>query len=126
MTSKLRNVLLGLAGLAALALGAGAIAQAGDQKTGAPSGTPAAQAPGSDDGSDAGDRDKAITGSALNRASRVALQETGGGKVTETEKGDEESYYQVEVTLPNGKQTDVNLDRSFNVVKTKTEGPDSD
>lgn len=67
-----------------------------------------------------------ITGPALDRATRVALQETGGGRVTETEVNDEESYYQVEVTRDDGTQVDVNLDRQFNVVKTKTEGSDSE
>ncbi len=55
--------------------------------------------------------DKAITGSALDRASQAALKETGGGKVTETEAGDEESYYEVEVTKADGSQVDVQLDR---------------
>jgi uncharacterized membrane protein YkoI len=36
--------------------------------------------------------------------------------VTETEVDDEESYYEVEVTLDDGSQVDVQLDRSFNVV----------
>ena len=36
--------------------------------------------------------------------------------MTETEVGDEESYYEVEVTLDNGSQVDVQLDESFNVV----------
>ena len=62
-----------------------------------------------------------ITGDALTKASAVALAQTGGGRVTETEVNDEESYYQVEVTLDSGKQVDVNLDENFNVVKTKTD-----
>ena len=40
----------------------------------------------------------------------------GGGSVTETETGDEESYYEVEVTRDDGSQVDVQLDRQFNVV----------
>jgi uncharacterized membrane protein YkoI len=64
-----------------------------------------------DDGSD-----RAIAGQALERASAAALAETGGGKVTETEVGDEESYYEVEVTLRDGRQVDVQLDRDFQVV----------
>jgi hypothetical protein len=51
------------------------------------------------------------------------LAYTGGGEVTETEVGDEDSYYEVEVTLDNGKQTDVQLDENFNVV---TGMPDSE
>jgi len=58
-----------------------------------------------------------ITGDALTKASAAALAYTGEGKVTETEVGDEDSYYEVEVTLDNGKQIDVQLDASFNVVK---------
>ncbi len=57
-----------------------------------------------------------ITGSALDKASAAALKHTGGGRVTETEVGDEESYYEVEVTLDDGSQVDVQLDENFNVV----------
>ena len=39
-----------------------------------------------------------------------------GSRVTETEVGDEESYYEVEVTLDDGSQVDVQLDEQFNVV----------
>jgi hypothetical protein len=64
-----------------------------------------------------GDDDEApITGSALERAEAAALEETGGGTVTETEVGDEESYYEVEVTLDDGTQIDVQLDEDFDVV----------
>ena len=68
--------------------------------------------------SESGDDDatqKSITGSALQKASDAALEYTGGGKVTETEVGDEESLYEVEVTTDEGQQ-DVQLDRHFNVV----------
>jgi hypothetical protein len=57
-----------------------------------------------------------ITGADLQKASDAALASTGGGKVTGTEVGDEESYYEVEVTLADGSQVDVQLDKSFNVV----------
>lgn len=60
-----------------------------------------------------------ITGNALEKASRVALSYTGGNRVTETEVGDEESYYEVEVTLNNGQQVDVQLDEYFKVVGEK-------
>ena len=62
------------------------------------------------------DSESPITGDALERASAVALEETGGGRVTDTEVGDEESYYEVEVTLDDGSQVDVQLDDEFNVV----------
>jgi uncharacterized membrane protein YkoI len=62
-----------------------------------------------------------ITGSDLDRASAVALAHTGGGRVTGTEVGDEESYYEVEVTLDDGHQVDVQLDKSFTVVGDKVD-----
>ncbi len=60
--------------------------------------------------------DTPISGTALDKASAAALAHTGGGAVTGTEVDDEESYYEVEVTLPDGSQVDVQLDRSFAVV----------
>ena len=72
----------------ALLITAGVIAAA------AGGGAAIAGATGGDDREDRG-ADKAITGSALDRASQAALKSTGGGKVTETEQGDEESYYEV-------------------------------
>ena len=60
--------------------------------------------------------EKPITGSALDRASAAALAHTGGGKVTDTEAGDEEGAYEVEVTRPDGSQVDVHLDENFRVL----------
>ena len=65
---------------------------------------------------DSGER--AISGRALDRASAAALEETGGGKVTETEAGDEEGAYEIEVTRSDGSQIDVHLDRDFNVLSS--------
>jgi uncharacterized membrane protein YkoI len=69
---------------------------------------------------------KPIAGSALDRAKEAALAHTGEGRVTETEVEDEESYYEVEVTLDDGSQVDVQLDRSFNVVGSEGDGQDDD
>jgi uncharacterized membrane protein YkoI len=92
---KKRSKIL-IAGIAALAVAAGgvgvAVAGGGDD----------AEAP--------------IRGDALDKASAAALEHTGDGRVTETEVGDEESYYEVEVTRDDGSQVDVQLDRSFDVV----------
>ncbi len=78
---------------------------------------------GSDNGDDT---ESPITGQALDQARAAALAETGGGRVTETEVGDEDSYYEVEVTLDDGSQVDVQLDRNFHVVDTMAdhESPD--
>lgn len=90
-------------GVAAVAIGAGvAVAQPDDGE-----GTP-------------------ITGDALTKASQAALAFTGGGTVSGTEVGDEESLYEVEVTLGDGSQVDVQLDQNFVVVGSKTDGPGAD
>jgi len=67
-----------------------------------------------------------ITGDALTKASQAALAFTGGGTVSGTEVGDEESLYEVEVTLGDGSQVDVQLDQNFVVVGSKTDGPGAD
>ena len=90
-----------------------------------------AAADGSDDGPEDRTPDVPIAGADLDRASTAALEHTGGGRVTDTEVGDEESYYEVEVTLDDGSQVDVQLDGDFRVVDSTEdteddEGPDED
>ena len=94
MNNKLKATLIAGTVVAGLAVGGVAIAGSND-----------------DDGTD-----KPIRGDALDRASAAALQHTGGGEVTETEVGDEESLYEVEVTRGDGSQVDVQLDSDFQVV----------
>ena len=84
---------------------------------GAGTGVAVAAGSGSDDG-----EQHPITGPAYEKASAAALEETGGGTVTETEVGDEESLYEVEVTLDNGDQVDVQLDKDFQVVGSESDG----
>jgi uncharacterized membrane protein YkoI len=92
------------AGVATVALGAGAVAVA---------------ATGGDD------TDTPITGTELEQASAAALAHTGQGRVTGTEVGDEDSYYEVEVTLNDGSQIDVQLDKSFRIVTTTADVEDN-
>ena len=103
MKDKVKGAIIGVAAVAALGVGGAAIAGA----TG-----------GGDDGNG-----KPITGSALDKASAVALKVAGGGKVTGSEIRDEEGYYEVEVTRDDGKQVDVHLDQAFHVLAGK---PDSE
>ena len=70
--------------------------------------------------------DRPIPAADLEQASDAALAETGGGRVTETEVDDEESKYEVEVTLDDGTQVDVQLDEDFNVVSSENDGKDDD
>jgi hypothetical protein len=108
MRSRSKFLVAGAAALALAAGGAGVAAATGG-------GEDAAEGP-----------DVAIGGSALDRASAAALAHTGGGTVTGTEVGDEESYYEVEVTLDDGSQVDVQLDRGFGVVGDEVESGGED
>ena len=56
-------------------------------------------------GGDDDETDTPIGGAELDRASAAALASTGGGRVTGTEVNDEESYYEVEVTLNEGRRS---------------------
>lgn len=76
-------------------------------------------------GADGNEVETPITGEALDQASAVALAHLGQGRVTETEVGDEDSYYEVEVTLDDGSQVDVQLDEAFNVVSADADHEES-
>jgi uncharacterized membrane protein YkoI len=69
--------------------------------------------------------DRPISGDALEKAKAAALA-AEPGKVTETEVGDDESYYEVEVIRPDGSQVDVELDRDFNVVSSSSDSERDD
>jgi uncharacterized membrane protein YkoI len=72
------------------------------------------------------DAEAPIRGSELDKASAAALEHTGGGRVTDTEVGDEESLYEVEVTRDDGSQVDVQLDRRFTVVGGEADDENED
>jgi uncharacterized membrane protein YkoI len=114
MNTKLKRGILAAAAVAALGLGGAALA-------GATGGS-------GDDGAGKGDdgSGKPITGSALDRASSVALEHAGRGRVSGTEFQDEEGYYEVEVTRDDGSQVDVHLDSHFNVLNKSSDGADED
>ncbi|MGH8892312.1 MAG: PepSY domain-containing protein [Actinomycetes bacterium] len=100
----MRKYLIGAVATAVVGVAAGGVAVAGTGDTEEP--------------------ERAITGAALEQASAAALDHTGGGRVTGTEVGDEESYYEVEVTRPDGTQVDVQLDRQFSVVGDEDDDSD--
>jgi len=99
--TKFKKTLLIVAGLAALALGGAALA-------------------GASSGSDN------LSGSTYDRAEKAALAETGGGKVTDTERDSENgATYEVEVTKDGGGQVDVRLDDQFKVVAAEPDHEDA-
>jgi uncharacterized membrane protein YkoI len=65
------------------------------------------------------------TGAGIDKAKSVVLDHTNGDRVSGTEVGDEEGYYEVEIIRDDGSQVDVHLDRDFNVLSTPGdhEGP---
>lgn len=67
-----------------------------------------------------------ITGEAYDAATTAALAHVGEGRVTETEAGDEEGAYEVEITRDDGSQVDVHLDESFRVIGTEDDGADDE
>jgi len=96
MKDKLKGMVIAVVAVAALAIGGAAIAGA---------------AGGDDDATD-----KPVSGSALKKASAAALEHTGGGSVTETEAGDEEGAYEIEVKREDGSSVDVHLNKDFKVL----------
>jgi hypothetical protein len=60
----------------------------------------------------------------IDRASAAALAAVGEGKVTETETGDEEGAYEIEVTKDDGTQVDVHLDKNFKVISQDADSGD--
>jgi uncharacterized membrane protein YkoI len=96
MTGKLKPIIIAAVAIGALAAGGAAIAAGGD------------------------DSESPITGTALERARAAALADTPG-RVTETEVGDEEGFYEVEVTRADGSQVDVHLDRDFQVLDSQAD-----
>ena len=59
----------------------------------------------------------------LDRASQAALDAVGDGEVTDVEQ-DDDGTYEVEIVLPDGTETDVDLTSGFEV--TRTEADDAD
>jgi hypothetical protein len=63
-----------------------------------------------------GDRDTPLSASDLDRATKAALAQTGGGTVMETEVGDDGAAYGVEIRLEDGSVVEVSLDEGFRVI----------
>ena len=106
-----KNLAISAAVATALALGGGGAAIAAQQE----------QVPTNGAGSS-----EQATGPDIEKAKSIALDHTNGGRVSGTEVGDEEGYYEIEVTREDGSQLDVHLDRELNVLGTLDdhEGPD--
>lgn len=132
MPEKLKKVVLGIAALAALALGGSALAQAGGSGGSQKSGQAEERSESGERENSAGDRDnvqdenengekgdhgendRSVTGSGADQAKAAALKVTNGGKANSVERDQENgATWEVEVTKPNGKTVDVRLDQNY-------------
>ncbi|MBA2440011.1 MAG: PepSY domain-containing protein [Thermoleophilaceae bacterium] len=96
MSKRIKKTLMGIAALAALALGGAALAQGGGAS---------------------GESDETVTGRGADRAKAAALGITRGGTANSVELDDENgATWEVEVTKPGGKTVDVRLDGDYKLV----------
>lgn len=142
MSEKIKKILMGVAALAALALGGSALAGAasGGKDTAAQEGSEAVEGPERNESSETeepensaadpddvqeengeDDADEPVTGEAATRARQAAASETGG-KPGDVERDEEEgTTYEVEVTQGAGKHVEVYLDDQYKVVAVDEE-----
>ena len=112
MRDRFRKGLMGLAALAAFALGGSAIAGAVSNSNG----SDATQSSGSGQRTD----EKALTGDTAAKVKEAALAETGGGIVKGVETdGDGNAAYEAHVVKPDRTRVTVYVDENFEVVGTE-------
>jgi hypothetical protein len=69
----------------------------------------------------AGGDEQPLSGSQLEKATKAALEHTGGGTVVEAEADGDSVPYSVEVRLDDGSVVEVELDENFNVVGSEAD-----
>jgi uncharacterized membrane protein YkoI len=124
MSERIKKALMGLAALAALALGGGAIAQAGSSG----GGDKAEQGEHGEQGDKAeeGHQDESASGPQADRAKAAALKITNGGTANSVERDDENgATWEVEVTKPDGQTVDVRLDQAYERVVVEGDSEDA-
>jgi hypothetical protein len=131
MFKSMRNVLVAVAALAALALGGSAIASAttgssspsgstassstsGSSRTATPQTRPAFPPHGSAAHEDA---EKPVTGAAAEKAQAAAVKSVGSGTAGAVTTDFTQKGYEVTVTKSDGTKVEVHLDSSFNVMR---------
>lgn len=112
MRERFKKGLLGLAALAALALGGSAVANAVSNSNG----NDATQSSGSGHRAD----ETALTGNTAAKVKEAALANTGGGTVEAVETdGDGNAAYEAHVVKSDGTRVTVYVDKNFDVVGTE-------
>lgn len=116
MSERIKKALMGLAALAALALGGGAIAQAGSSGGGDKA-----------EHGEYGEQDESATGPQAARAKAAALEATKGGEVNAVERdGENGATWEVEVTKTDGQTVDVRLDQAYQPIVVEGDSEDGD
>jgi uncharacterized membrane protein YkoI len=121
---RLKKILLGLAALAALALGGAAIAGAtsGGNDNAVQERSEAAEGPEQGAEND-GEGSSGLSRDLKARLKEAALAATGGGHVNAIERdGENGATYEVEVAKTDGSQVDVRLDDQLKVVVIDQDG----
>ena len=156
MLERIKKTLMGFAALAALALGGGALVQAGDsggsekagseklseaderENSGADSDNVQYEGKGDEKGEngekgedgekgEGGEKGESVSGPAAGKAKAAALRITKGGTANSVERDDENgATWEVEVTKRNGKTVDVRLDQSYKLVVVEGDGEGKD
>ena len=122
MSERIKKALMGLAALAALALGGGAIAQAGSSG----GGDKAEHGEHGEQG-EHGERGESATGPQAARAKAAALEATKGGEVNAVERdGENGATWEVEVTKTDGQTVDVRLDQAYQPIVVEGDQEDGD
>jgi uncharacterized membrane protein YkoI len=112
----MKKVLMGVAALAALALGGAAIAGAVSSDDGTATQESSTVANQAGDGGQRSD-ETPLTGDTAAQVEKAALAETGGGTVERVETdADGNAAYEAHIVMPDGTRVTVYVDKQFNVV----------
>jgi len=125
---NLKKLLLGLAALAALAMGGSALAGAtssGGNDNAAQERSEAAEGPEQGDENEAAGGDSSLSAGLKARLEELALAQTGGDRVGPMERdGENGATYEVEVVKADGSQVDVRFDDQLKVVAVEGDHED--
>jgi hypothetical protein len=124
MTRTARKTIVGVAAMAALALGGSAIAGAATSTSSSASTSPTqtAQRPPAFNGPAHGtaaheDAEKAVTGANADKAKAAAITAAGGGTAGDVTTDFTQQGYEVTVTKTDGTKVEIHLDSSFNALQ---------
>src|SRR5579871_4955970 len=126
MSNRLTKFVLGIAGVAALAVGGSAIAGAATSSSTTTTTTTTPSSPAPPGGGSSmpthgtpahEDAEKAVTGTAADQAKAAAVEEVGSGTAGDVTTDFSGNGYEVTVTKSDGSTVEIHLDSSFNALQ---------